>query len=213
MNKNITKIMAATLVLVMAAAMTACSVSNTTSSTPPAPSATPAPVVTPAALAEKYEKAIIAARDEEMNKYYPVMTNANKEVIVTGYLEDAKENKYDLTPEDASANYDANLNMISEVSGIKLEDAEAYALSISMMNIKAYGIAVVKPLAGKEAAVESAMKGYVESMKKSFESYLVDQKEIADAAVVKTLSDGTIVMVISENQDAIIETIEKELAK
>lgn len=222
MKKNSTKIIAATLALVMAMAMTACGSGNSSSSTPPAPSVSPSapsestPVVTeatPEELAKKYEDAIVAARDEEMNKYNSVTTNANKDAAIARYLASAKENGIEMTEEEAAKRYTQDQEMLATITGIKLEDAEAYAISASMMNVKAYGIAIVKPVEGKGADVEKALNDYVAAQQKAFESYLVDQKEIADAAIVETLEDGTVVMVMSENQDVIYDSIVASLSK
>lgn len=231
MKKNSTKILVATVALVLAMAMSACgSSNNSSSSTTPsapvspssAPEATTTPEATPEELAKKYEDAIMAARDaeaatapdgENMNKYYPIITNGNKDTSVEKYLADAKENSTEMTPEQAEERYAQELEMLSTVTGIKLEDMSAYAISTTMMNVKAYGIAVVKPVEGKGADVEKALNDYVTAQQKAFESYLVDQKEVADAAIVKTLEDGTVVMVMSENQDAIYDSIVASLSK
>lgn len=87
------------------------------------------------------------------------------------------------------------------------EDMEAFAIDISMMNIRAHGVAVVKPAAGKEENVKTAFENWIKATQKSFESYLQDQREIADAAKMEVLEDGTIVVVMTENQDAVYNSI------
>ena len=76
-----------------------------------------------------------------------------------------------------------------------------------MMNVKAYGIALVRPAQGKEDAVKEALQGFIDTQKSNFETYLADQYEVAKAARLETLSDGTILMVMAEDQDAIFDAI------
>ena len=65
------------------------------------------------------------------------------------------------------------------------------------------------PAGGKADAVLAGLQGFVELQQRNFEMYLPDQKVIADAAKVETLSDGTVVMVMCENADAVFESIQK----
>lgn len=108
---------------------------------------------------------------------------------------------------------DPQAQMIADVTGLNYDDMEAFAISVSIMNTQAYGVAIVKPAEGKSEAVLKAVNGFVEQQKKAFEQYLPDQKEIANAATVDTLDDGTIVLVMSEGgeelQKAILEALKK----
>lgn len=139
------------------------------------------PELTAEERTQLYSDAITAARGEEENEAFPVLTDA----------------------EDPSA------PLIMELVGLAAEDAEAFALSVSPMNVNAYGIAVVMPAEGKADAVLAGFQGFVELQQRNFEMYLPDQKVIADAAKVETLSDGTVVMVMCENADAVYESIQK----
>ena len=121
------------------------------------------------------------------------------------------------TAEEMEAFYGAegtgrNAAMVFETLGLTAEDMQAGALSVSMINIKAYGIAIIQPAEGKGEAVKTALDNYVAQMQKSFESYLQDQYAVAKAAVCETLEDGTVIMVISENSDAIATAIKEGLA-
>lgn len=111
------------------------------------------------------------------------------------------------------SNEDPSAQLISDVTGLNYDDMESFAISVSAMNVKAYGVAIIKPAEGKAEAVTTAINTFVENQKKAFESYLPDQKEIADAATVDTLEDGTIVLVMSEGgadvQKAILEALKK----
>lgn len=108
---------------------------------------------------------------------------------------------------------DPSAQLISDVTGLKYEDMESFAVSVSPMNVKAYGVAIIKPVAGKEEAVNTALKTFVENQQKSFENYLPDQKEVADAASIETLEDGTIVMVMCEDAAAVQKAIVEGLKK
>ncbi|WP_312643667.1 DUF4358 domain-containing protein [Hydrogenoanaerobacterium sp.] len=108
---------------------------------------------------------------------------------------------------------DPQAQLIFDVAGLNADDMEAFAVSISPMNIKAYGVAIIKPAEGKDEAVLKAINGFVDGQKKAFEQYLPDQKEIANSATVDTLEDGTVVLVMSEDgaavQKAILEALKK----
>ncbi|MEG1782473.1 MAG: DUF4358 domain-containing protein, partial [Oscillospiraceae bacterium] len=67
------------------------------------------------------------------------------------------------------------------------ENYKSAAFSISLINIKAYGIAVVQPAEGKAEAVIAELQGYVDTTKKNFEQYLQDQYAVAQNAIVKQL--------------------------
>lgn len=143
---------------------------------------------TPEELAQAYQDAINAARDEEMNGYFPVMTNASES---------------DPTEQE----------MTFALLGFTPEDVLAYGVSLSLMNVNAYAIVAAKPAQGKEETVKTGLENYVEAQKASFENYLEDQHEIASSAKVETLDDGTVLLVMSEGQDEIFKSIKDTLAK
>ena len=80
-------------------------------------------------------------------------------------------------------------------------------MSISMMNVHAYGIAAIKPAEGKEETVKTALQGFIDTQKANFEHYLADQFEIAKAAKLETLSDGTVLMVLCSDSENIYNSI------
>lgn len=103
---------------------------------------------------------------------------------------------------------DSNMNsMILQSMGLKTSDMSAFAISASMMNTKAYAIAAVMPAEGKQSAVLQALQGYIAQKQSEFEFYLPDQKVVADAAKVGVLSNGTVLLVMNEGQDAIYSAI------
>ena len=126
-----------------------------------------------------YETAIRGARDQETNEAMTILTSAE---------EDQGQAVFDML-------------------GLKPEDVEACALSVSLMNVKAYGIAAVYPVAGREEAVRNGLNDFMVAQKGSFEQYLQDQFDIADKAKLGVLKDGTILLVMCENQDAVYESI------
>lgn len=134
---------------------------------------------TPEELSELYASAI-TENGGEMVEYNPVFTEVKED--------------------DMSA-------IILENLGLLVEDMQAFGVSSSVMNVKAYGIAAVMPAEGKAESVTSALQGYIDAQKSSFEQYLVDQYEVANSAKLETLEDGTILMVMCEDQDTVFDAI------
>ena len=97
--------------------------------------------------------------------------------------------------------------MILESMGLKEEDMTAFGVSGSMMNVKAYGIAAVMPAEGKEDAVKEGLQGFIDRQKSNFETYLADQYAVAESARLETLEDGTVLMVMCEDQDTVFDGI------
>lgn len=98
-------------------------------------------------------------------------------------------------------------SMILESMGLKEEDMTAFGVSGSMMNVKAYGIAAVMPAEGKEEAVKEGLQGFIDRQKSNFETYLADQYAVAESARLETLEDGTVLMVMCEDQDTVFDGI------
>ena len=131
----------------------------------------------PEELAQVYADAILA-HGGEMVEYNPVITQVNEENAI-----------------------------LLESMGLEAEDMTAFALSTTMMNTKAYGIAAVMPVRGREEAVESALEDFVARKQADFERYLPDQYDVARNAEVETLDDGTVLLVMAEDGDRIFEEI------
>ena len=149
------------------------------------PQESDAPAKTPEAYTEAYQSAIEAARDQEMNEAVPVITSSSNSMA----------------------------DMILPMLGITDDNTTAYAVAVSPMNIKAYGIAAILPAEGKSDEVLEGVQGFVDQQKQNFEQYLADQYDIANAAKVETLEDGTILLVMSEGQDAIFDSIKDALSQ
>jgi len=97
--------------------------------------------------------------------------------------------------------------MLLEMMGLKEEDMVAFAASVSMMNVKAYGIAAVMPAEGKTEAVREALQGFIDQKQMEFEFYLADQYDVAKNAKLETLEDGTVLMVMGEGSDEMFSAI------
>lgn len=141
--------------------------------------------LTPEERTELYKTAITAARDAEINQIQPVLTSAEED----------------------------DAEMVFTLLGVTPEDMSAYALSVSLMNVKAYAVAVVYPAAGKEDTVLEGLHAFVDNQKQAFEQYLADQYEIAVNARLETLEDGTVLLVMCENQDAVFDAVSDVIVK
>lgn len=127
--------------------------------------------------------AITSARTDEENEAYPVFSD--KAAIEDAYY---------------------------QVVGFTAADVDDIAMSVSLINVKAYGIVIAKPAEGCEETVKAGLQGFIDTQCANFETYLADQYEIAKNAKLETLDDGTIIMVMCENADAVYEAIVAALA-
>ena len=84
---------------------------------------------------------------------------------------------------------------------------DSFAISVSLMNVKAYGIAVIKPAQDSEDTVKEGLQGFIDQQQQNFQMYLPDQYEVAKNARLETLEDGTVVMVMCEDQDTVFDSI------
>lgn len=135
--------------------------------------------LSPEERTDLYETAIEAARDEQTNEALPLISETD----------------------------DDGAQMVFELLGVSPEEMTAYALSVSLMNVKAYAVAAIYPAAGKEDTVLETLRVFVANQQKSFKEYLADQYEIAVNTRLETLEDGTVLLVMSENQDAVFDSI------
>ena len=91
--------------------------------------------------------------------------------------------------------------------GFTAADVSDYAFSLSLMNTQAYCVGVFKPVDGKADAVYNGLKAYIDRTIQSFTNYLPDQLVYAENARLEKLADGTVVIVMCENQDTVYDTI------
>lgn len=87
---------------------------------------------------------------------------------------------------------------------------ETGAFSFSLMNVQAYTIAVVKPAGGQKDAVLKYFADYQKQMETNFDKYLIDQYDIAKAAITEEVN-GYIVFVMAENANDIAANIKAKL--
>ena len=102
-------------------------------------------------------------------------------------------------------------SFLLELLGLSTEDFTAAAVSLSQMNTQAYTIAAFMPAADKAETILEALQTYHTNQQAAFERYLEDQYEIACAARLETLSDGTIFFVMTEGQDAAFDSIKETI--
>lgn len=91
--------------------------------------------------------------------------------------------------------------------GFAASDVSDFAFSLSLMNTQAYCVGVFKPVDGKADAVYNGLKAYIDRTIQSFTNYLPDQLVYAENARLEKLADGTVVIVMCENQDTVYDTI------
>lgn len=127
--------------------------------------------------------AITSARTDEENEAYPVFSD--KAAIEDAYY---------------------------QVVGFTAADVDDIAMSVSLINVKAYGIVLAKPAEGCADTVKAGLQAFIDTQCNNFETYLADQYEIAKNAKLETLDDGTIVMVMCANADAVYDAIVAALA-
>lgn len=152
---------------------------------------------------DPYTAAIVASRDQETNDSLPVLGAKAGESAVYTYLPSSMEND----PEAAAQMAD----MVMQTLTLTLDQLQQYAFSISLINVKAYGVGVFMPAEGQTETVKAALEDFVVNQQKSFENYLADQYEIAKQAKVEVLPTGEVVLVMCENSSEAFSTIEAAL--
>ena len=136
-------------------------------------------VLTPEERTQLYETAITSARDQETNEVLPVITSTDDDLA----------------------------DLVFSLLGVSDEDMTAYALSVSPMNVRAYAVAAILPAAGKDEAVREGLHSFIDHQKQSFEQYLADQYDIAVNARLETLEDGTLLLCMCAEQDAVFDAV------
>ena len=151
-----------------------------------------------------YTQIIHNARPDEENESMLILSTDGKGgfTATDGY-------SADMTAEDCKSQAD---NFILPMLGLAEGDYESFAASVSLMNVRSYAVAIVKPAEGKTQDVQQALEDYVTGQQMSMQNYLADQYEIAKAAKVTTVPSGEVVLVCCENSDAVLSAIEDALA-
>ena len=213
--KKMKKIIAAVLCLTMCLAlMSACGTENKPAETDPVTSEEPSTAPTESAEPEESEEPAESAEPSAEPSEEP-STAPETEAPATSALADAitaartdEENEAYPVFSDKAAIED----MYYQVVGFSASDVDDIAMSVSLINIKAYGIVIAKPAEGCADTVKAGLQAFIDNQCASFETYLADQYEIAKNAKLETLDDGTIVMVMCANADAVYDAIVASLA-
>ncbi len=132
-----------------------------------------------------YAEILRNARTDEYNEYFEVVTGPDDDTI-------------------------GILDFLAQ-SGFAPEAMEQYAISVSLMNTKAYAVMIIKPAEGQEEAIRTAMQDYIQMQQDSFEFYLADQYEIAQDAQLETAPSGELILVMSEDAADVLQKIEDGL--
>lgn len=212
--KKMKKIIAAVLCLTMCLAlMSACGTENKPAETDPVTSEEPSAAPTESAEPEESEEPAESAEPSEEPSEQPSeqpSTAPETEAPATSTLADAitaartdEENEAYPVFSDKDAIEDAYYQVV----GFSASDVSEIAMSVSLINVKAYGIVIVKPAEGCADTVKAGLQAFIDTQCANFETYLVDQYEIAKNAKLETLDDGTIVMVMCENADTVYDSI------
>ena len=197
MKNKVLKLIALMSALLIGASLAACGSS--------------APQLSAEELGNKFEQSIYDAVGGKENAQ-PALTN-NSDFMFLIAQDPSLLGQEGFTEEELKANFPSYVSMMMDTLGLKTEDMSAYALSVNMINIKAYAIAVIRPAEGKEQAVVDAVNQYVANVQKSFEQYLQDQYEISKTAKVEVQKDGTVVLVMCEDGANVYQKLIENLQK
>ncbi len=140
-------------------------------------------------------------------------SNAGSDISNEDLAKIINENGNEMTeynPAAALDSGDENLSTLLQWQEWDKANFEKGAFSFSLMNVQAYTIAIVKPAEGKKDAVLKYFADYQQQMENNFEMYLVDQYDIAKAAVTQEVN-GYIVFVMAEGADSIAANIKAKL--
>lgn len=199
------KIIAAVLCLTMCfALLSACGTENKPAETDPVTSEEPS--TAPTESAEPSEEPSEQPSDEPSTAPEAPATSALADAI-TSVRTDEENEAYPVFSDKAAIE-----DAYYQVVGFTAADVDEIAMSVSLINVKAYGIVIAKPAEGCADTVKAGLQAFIDTQCNNFETYLADQYEIAKNAKLETLDDGTIVMVMCANADAVYDAIVAALA-
>lgn len=102
------------------------------------------------------------------------------------------------------------LDQIENILKLKKEQVSEFLMQTPMMMTQSSTYIVIKPADGQEKEVTAAINKYMEELEKQWSTYLPNQHEIVKNRTFKKIGDY-LVMVATENNKIIIETIEKSI--
>lgn len=143
--------------------------------------------------------------------------NTENEIIATvGSLNERLayiiDNARDTEAAEAIPAETSNINGVLDLLQIQEDQTLEYSVAMSMMNVHAYMVAVIKAAENQEEIITKALQDYKDGTIKSFEMYLPDQLEIAKNAIVFAKL-GYIGLVMCDKQDEVMANIEKMLSE
>lgn len=162
-------------------------------------------------LEARFENAVVEARGGRENCQTIFTSTSDYKALFGGNEEEIAASG--LTEEEMQSAYENQQAILLEAVGLSAEDMQAYVLAISLINVRADAIAVIRPAEGKAEAVTEALNQYVANVQHSFEQYLQDQYAVAKEARIETLGDGTVVLVMCEDGDAVLQSIKDSLSQ
>ena len=148
-----------------------------------------APASSSSTQEKDYVQAIINARSSEENENDAIYTWKTGGTVSLGL------NPYDVSDEDAAS----TVPMMLSTLGLEEDMLSEYAMSMSLMNVRAYAVGIFVPAEGRAEDVQAALESYVAAQRSAFEQYLQDQYTIAQNAVIETLPGGEVMLVMSED--------------
>lgn len=148
-----------------------------------------------------YAKILQESRSAEENEYKEILAIAEDGAVSAPHNPNSME---DTRVSD-------HLTLLLDVLSIPQSDIKQGALSMSVINVQAYSVLIIKPAEGKEESVMTALESYVEMQKKAFESYLQDQYQVAAASVLRKTDTGEIILVMAPDSVTVADKIETAL--
>ena len=115
--------------------------------------------------------------EERTQRFVTAITDARSE----------EDNEYNSILSSAD---DDTADMTFQLLGVTAEDMESFAIAQD-----------------SEDTVKEGLQGFIDQQQQNFQMYLPDQYEVAKNARLETLEDGTVVMVMCEDQDTVFDSI------
>lgn len=214
--KNLKKLLTATICVAMIATLAACGNDdvnagvdpNLQADTPAAQGEGPGNVDMPAIGTEpETVPDPNATPDDDMSVTPEVnLANVQAEAIAASINPEA------LSVFPILTDWEGDLQFMSQMMGFSEEMfSEDFAICASSMNVTAFAVVVAVPAEGQSDALVAALEGYKEQQIQSFTNYLPEPLEHATNAIIETLSDGTVVLAMTEDAQATVDSIKATL--
>lgn len=100
--------------------------------------------------------------------------------------------------------------MVYGVLGLDRENVKNFAASVSMMNVRAYAVAIVEAIEDKVDDVVTVLENYKTTQIESYENYLPDQLEIAKNTIVEKIGNYAVI-VMCDQADTVFNSIKTVL--